>query len=141
MFILSVEWGSVADWVSGVATFISAIVAYMISIRKPKVNLLTGLDYRKNEKYILTITNETYRYVDLIVSDMKNVEIKDFNGIIRLEPISDRLYKVELELDFCGNNKAKVIFFDPISERKIKIRFKRKNNNWVIGEKLVSKFL
>lgn len=141
MFILNIEWGSVADWVSGVATLISAIIAYIISIRKPKVNLLTVLNYRKNEEYILMITNETHRYVDLIVSDMKNVKLKDINGIIRLKPIDDELHKVGLNLAFCESYKAKVVFFDPISERKIKISFKRKGNNWVISEKLVSKFL
>ena len=141
MFILNIEWGSVADWVSGAVTLISAIIAYVISIRKPKVNLLTALKYRKNEEYTLMVTNETHRYVDLIVSNMKNVKIKDINGIIRLKPIDDELHEVELKLTFCDGHKAKVMFFDPISERKIKISFKRKNNNWVISEKLVSKFL
>lgn len=36
MFILSVEWGSVADWVSGIETFAAVIVSLYLANHKKK---------------------------------------------------------------------------------------------------------
>lgn len=65
MFILSVEWGSVADWVSGIGTFAAVIVSLYLANHKKRPKLIFKPLLNDKNECELEVYNPRYEPVML----------------------------------------------------------------------------
>ena len=85
MFILSVEWGSVADWVSGIGTFAAVIVSLYLANHRKRPRIIFEPKIYDGNWYII-VYNPDYEPVFLNFTGDINTETK--NKTIYLESLA-----------------------------------------------------
>lgn len=75
MFILNIEWGSVADWVSGIGSISTALLSlYLAADSKRYVKLDFKLCTNNDGNLYIYIINRTIKYFVLQFSQQENIQ-------------------------------------------------------------------
>lgn len=138
----NIEWGSVADWLSGILTFVSVSFAFYLNLHRKKPNLnfeLVNWPYPHNysngeikniNSYLLLVQNEENYPLNIKV--ISNSEYSNWNNkIIHLPAISSNNSKpafLEVPLKFSENNQAKFTFQNMANKKKTKVTVTKLNN-------------
>ena len=85
MFILNIEWGSVADWVSGIGTFAAVIVSLYLANHRKRPRIIFAPKIYDGNWYII-VYNPDYEPVFLNFTGDINTETK--NKTIYLESLA-----------------------------------------------------
>lgn len=140
--LLNIEWGSVADWLSGILTFVSVSYAFYLNLHRKKPNLnfeLVNWPYTKSEvgkkdikvnSYLLLVQNEENYPLNIKVTS--NSEYSNWNNkIIHLPAISSNNSKpgfLEIPLRFSENNQVKFAFQNMANKKKTKVTITKLND-------------
>lgn len=131
MFILSVEWGSVADWVSGIGTFAAVIVSLYLANRKKRPRIIFAPKIYNGNWYII-VYNPDYEPVFLNFTGDINIETK--NKTIYLESLAKAEAYKEIPIIFNKENIAKVKVREAASKHNYYLTLAIKENKICIFE-------
>lgn len=131
------EFGTWAEWISGLVGATGILVSLWIAFSKEKVNILVTLDYKNCGRYQLTIMNVSSSVLELFPVVKKHVSIfEPEKGIYRFDSVveeDENKRKHNIQLKFTNHKLAKLTFINIITGRKITIRMRKKRDGqWVL---------